>query len=819
MANYLKISLFFLLLFLINSASAQEDKTVINGKVSDVAGAGIANANILLDSISTGTFTDLNGRFTITFDADNRVHILFVSSIGYQSRKVNIMASPGVTEIVITLEEEITRLDEVVVTPERRRDEPSMRTLPLEGIITMPASSGAIESLIKSMPGVASRSELSNRYSVRGGSYDENLVYINGIEIEKPLLIHTGQQEGLSLINPDLTGNVSFSTGGFNASYGDRMASVLEIRYREPRGFRASASVGMMNSSAHLEGVGAGGRLSYIGGIRYRSNRLLLGTLETTGSYQPLLYDLQLAARYSLTPSLSLSLLAIRNVNDYTFLPQSRRSSFGNLTEAYMIYVKYEGTEEDSYRSSNIALSLDINPTDSFESRFILHSYINNESEKYDIRGSYSLSLLDKNRGRENMSDSIMNIGTGSWLDHARNYLDGNIIVLEQKSRWEQSDNILNWGVKLKLESITDHLNEWKRIDSAGYTVPLSPDALLLSHSARSSNELNSRRFEAYIIDNFTLHAGMHDFTFTGGARLSWWSFNNELLFSPRLSLSWIPPGAGLIFYASAGKYYQPPFYREMRRPDGSINYDIKSQNSFHYVAGTTINFMVYNTPLRLTGEVYYKNFTRLIPYKIDNVRIIYSGENSAEGMAAGIDLRLNGEFVRNAESWISVSLMKVTHDILTDTLSAYAAPSDSRFGTTLFFQDWLPSNPTFKAHIRLHFSTGVPVSSPYSDRYDSSYRMPSYRRVDIGFSKSFTHNRKEQNILPPFVESFTAEVEIFNLIDINNTISYSWLSTVNNLSGEVREFAVPSYLTGRMLNLKLTAVFGRDGSGKQGKL
>lgn len=816
MANYVKISLFFLLLSLINSTSAQENKAVINGKVYNIAGAGVANTNILLDSISTGTFTDLNGGFTITMDADNRAHTLFVSSIGYQSRRVNIMATPGVTEIVITLEEEITRLDEVVVTLRRRKDEPSMRTLPLEGIIKMPASSGAIESLIKSMPGVASRSELSNRYSVRGGSYDENLVYINGIEIEKPLLIHTGQQEGLSLINPDLTGNVSFSTGGFNASYGDRMASVLEIRYREPRDFRASASVGMMNSSAHLEGVGARGRLSYIGGIRYRSNRLLLGTLETTGSYQPLLYDLQLAASYSLTPSLSLSLLATRNVNDYTFLPQSRRSSFGNLTEAYMIYVKYDGTEEDSYRSSNIALSLDINTNDSFESRFILHSYSNSESEKYDIRGSYSLSLLDKNRGRENMTDSIMNIGTGSWLDHARNYLNGNIIVLEQKSRWEQSDNILNWGVKLKLESITDNLNEWKRIDSAGYTVPLSPDALLLSHSVRSSNELNSKRFEAYIIDNFTLHAGMHDFIFTGGARLSWWSFNNELLFSPRLSLSWVPPGAGVTVYASAGKYYQPPFYREMRRPDGTVNSEIKSQGSFHYVAGTTINFMVYNTPLRLTGEVYYKNFTRLIPYKIDNVRIIYSGENSAEGMAAGIDLRLKGEFVKNAESWISVSLMKVTHDILTDTLSAYAAPTDSRFGTTLFFQDWLPSNPTFKAHIRLHYSTGVPVNSPYSDRYDSSYRMPSYRRVDIGFSKNFTHNRKDQTILPPFVESLTAGVEIFNLIDINNTISYSWLSTVNNLSGEVREFAVPNYLTGRILNLKLTAVFGGGTSHKR---
>ncbi|MFN2378817.1 MAG: carboxypeptidase-like regulatory domain-containing protein [Bacteroidales bacterium] len=813
MAKLLKISLSLLLLYTLQSTSAQENRTIINGKVLDSSGAPVSNVNITLDSLAAGTYTDIIGSFTLTLEADTSMHILHITSIGFRSRSVNIMAVPGTTEIVITLEEEITRLSDVIVTPGRKRDEPSMKILPIVGMVTMPASSGAIESLIKSMPGVVSGNELSNRYSVRGGSYDENLVYINGIEIEKPVLIHAGQQEGLSVINPDLTGSISFSTGGFNASYGDRMASVLEIRYREPEDFRASFSVGMMNSSAHAEGVALGGRLSLIGGIRYRSNRLLLGTLETDGSYQPLLYDLQLSARFRLTNALSLSLLTIHNVNDYTFIPVSRRSSFGNLIEAYSIFVQYEGAERDRYRSTNIAVSLDISLNNTFKSRFILHRYHNTENEKFDIRGSYSLSVLDKDRGSENMSDSIMNIGTGSWLEHARNYLDGNTTVIEHKTRWEHSDNILNWGARIKLETISDDLNEWKRIDSAGYTLPLSTGEMVLSEWAQSANELSSYRFEAYIIDNITLHPGMHDLTFTGGARVSWWSFNNELLFSPRLSVTWNPPLSGVTLYSSVGRYYQPPYYREMRRPDGSVNENIKAQSSFHFVAGTTVRFIANNVPLRLTGEIYYKNFNRLIPYKIDNVRIIYAGENSAEGVAKGIDLRLNGEFVKDAESWVSVSLMKVTHNILNDTLPAYAAPTDSRFGTTVFFQDWLPSNPTFRAHIRLHFSTGVPVSQPDGNRYDSRYRMPSYRRVDIGFSKSFSHNGTKPSGLPPFVESVTAGLEIFNLIDINNTISYSWLSTVNNLSGEVREFAVPSYLTGRMLNFKISAVFG---SGKK---
>jgi hypothetical protein len=814
MARLLKISLFILLLNTLQSAYAQENRTVINGKVIDSTGAPVSNVNITIDSLAAGTFTDITGSFTLTIEADSSIHTLNITSIGFRSRSVNIMAIPGPASIVITLEEDITMLRDVIVTPGRKRDEPSMRILPLEGMVNMPASSGAIESLVKSMPGVSSGNELSNMYSVRGSSYDENLVYINGIEIEKPVLIHAGQQEGLSMINPDLTGSISFSTGGFNASYGDRMASVLEIRYREPEKLRGSLSLGMMNSSAHLEGVALRGRLSFIGGIRYRSNRLLLGTLETAGSYQPLLYDLQLAARYRLTPAFSISLLTTHNVNDYTFIPVSRRSSFGNLTEAYSIFVKYEGAETDSYRSTNIALSLDFSVNDSFESRFILHRYNNRESEKFDIRGSYSLSLLDKDKGSENMSDSIMNIGTGSWLDHARNYLDGTITVIEHKTRWEHSDNIVNWGARIKLEKISDDLNEWKRIDSAGYTVPLSSDEMILSEWTRSANELSTYRFEAYLIDNFTLHAGMHELTFTGGARISWWSFNNELLFSPRVSVTWNPPLSGVTLYSSVGRYYQPPYYREMRRPDGSVNDQIRAQSSFHFVAGTTVRFMTSTVPLRLTGELYYKNFTRLIPYKIDNVRIIYAGENSAEGVAAGIDLRLNGEFVKGAESWVSVSLMRVSHNILTDTLPAYAAPTDSRFGTTVFFQDWLPSNPTFRAHIRLHFSTGVPVSPPEGNRYDSQYRMPSYRRVDIGFSKIFSRNGINPSRLPSFVESVTAGLEIFNLIDINNTISYSWLSTVNNLSGEVREFAVPNYLTGRMLNFRISAVFG---SGKGG--
>jgi hypothetical protein len=402
-----------------------------------------------------------------------------------------------------------------------------------------------------------------------------------------------------------------------------------------------------------------------------------------------------------------------------------------------------------------------------------------------------------------------MNIGVGSWLEHARNYLESSTTVVGYKSRWEHSNNVISWGTKLKFENIDDRFREWERTDSTGFTLPYSTEELNLTSFSSAHNQLKIRKFESYIIDNYTISPAGHSIVFTGGVRLTFVSFNTELLVSPRFSIYWQPPVANLTFFAAGGQYYQTPSYREMRTPSGDINRDVKSQKSIHFVAGTIYDFNIGITPLRFTGEVYYKKFTNLIPYKFDNIEVVYSAFNRAIGNAKGIDLRLNGEFVEDAESWISISIMEVRHDIVGDDLPDYPAPADVRFSSNIYFQDYFPSNPSIRAHINIQFSTGIPVSSPFSDRYDSYHRMPSYRRVDLGFSKIFLKSGIDQSFgILNWAESIIAGIEIFNLIDIKNTVSYNWLTTVNNLSGESRQFAVPNYLTGRRLNLKLSVSF-----------
>lgn len=809
MSSPLKIAITLFMLITGLNLSGQEPVTVITGIVADSTGKPVQLVNIRVGNLSAGTFSDIDGSFTISIPADNLDHLLLVSSIGYKSQSIEFRAIADTIRFNIIVKELITSLDDVVVRESFQREEPTMRRVPIRDIITVPSVGGNIETLLKTFPGVNSGNELSNQYSVRGGSYDENLVYLNDIEIYRPALLHTGKQEGLSIINPDMVGNVEFSTGGFNASYGDKMASVLDIRYRDATRFSGSVSGGLLTSSAHVEGVGLDNRFRVTAGFRYKTNRLLLGTLDTEASYIPSYYDIQALASYRVSPRTKLSLLATQNISKYNFIPRSQRSSFGNIFEAYQLYVDYEGSESDSYNNNNLALSIELTPDPSFVNKFIIHLYSADETETYDIRGSYSLNLLDKNTGSENLGDSIMNIGTGSWLDHARNYLDASILMVGYKGRWEHSDNVLSAGAKLKYENIDDNLREWRRIDSAGFTIPYSVSELALTEYAASSNQLSTKRIEAYVIDNYTIKTEGHSLVLTGGVRLSYWTFNDELIISPRFSVYWQPPVTNLTVYASYGTYYQPPFYREMRDPDGNINKNIESQKSIHYVAGSIFDFRIGPTPARLTGEIYYKEFSNLIPFKFDNVRVIYSGENNARGTAKGIDLRLNGEFVENAESWISLSLMNVRHDIIADGRPGYPAPTDARFSTNIYFQDYFPSNPSFRAHINIQFSTGVPVSSPFNDRFDSYYRMPSYRRVDIGFSKVFSKSEEGKNRgLPDWIDRITAEIEIFNLIDINNTISYNWLTTVNNLDGEVRQFAVPNYLTGRSLNLGLTVSF-----------
>ena len=788
---------------------SQQGLSVITGSVADSTGTPLPLVNIILDDNTTGTYTNDNGKFRLYLPRDNREFTLLISYIGYYSRQIKLRADRDSINIKVVLKVDITTLKEVVIRQQGISESPTLARIPVKDIKLVPITGSSIETLLSTLPGVNAPNELSANYTVRGGSFDENLVYINGVEIYRPQLITSGRKEGLSIINPDLVNSIYFSSGGFNSSYGEKLSSVLDIEYRKPESFGGSARAELMTNSVHMEGSDRDGKFTFLLGSRYMTNRLLLQTLDTRANYTPAYFDLQTLFSIKTGSRSSLDIFVTIARNKFEFVPVSGRSTFGTINNAYQLYVDYDGYEKDRYLINNSALSWNIDHSPDFKSTLMLQASTSREEESFDIRGKYLLNELDKNLGSENFGDSIMNIGIGTWLDHARNSLATEIYIASIKSRWQNSRNILSWGAALRSESITDNLNEWRMIDSAGYSIPLSDEVLLVNKLITGKNDISSLRAEFYILDNYAFSYGSTDLVFTAGTRLAYWSLNDEILFSPRISVEIIPHNS-LSLYLAAGRYYQPPFYRELRRPDGSINYNIKSQSSIHFVFGSVWDFEIGYTPFRLSSEIYHKKLDMLIPYKFDNVRVVYAGDNIATGKVSGIDLRLNGEFVRGTDSWLSLSIMKASHDIINDDFGPYPAPADIRFSSDLFFQDYFPSNPSYRAHIKIHFSTGMPVSSPYQDRYDNIYRMPAYRRVDIGFSKAlkdeFSTLRAESML--NFFDRIIVGFEIFNLLDIKNTISYNWLSTLNNLSGEERQFAVPNYLTGRSLNFKLNFEF-----------
>lgn len=802
-------SILYLLILLalnIQAVFSQEKNIKIEGCVSDSSGTGLYLVNIIVVESDKGTFTNEKGCFSLFIASDSSKHTLRLSSVGYDTISYSFIADSDQLSLSFILAESITSLNEVIIRDRGISESPTMRRLPIRDIYLIPSTANSIESLLLTMPGVNSPNELSGQYTVRGGSYDENMVYINGMEMYKPQLIKSGRKEGLSIINPDLTGSLYFSAGGFDAKYGDKMSSVLDITYREPDKFRGSVNAGMLTSSVHLEGRSRNRKVSIITGARYMTNRFLLKSLDTEANYTPYFYDIQSLITIQTGKYSNLGLFLTYGSNNYEFTPLSQRSSFGTYQEAYQLFVDYDGFERDIYRIFNGAISWNTKNESGLESKTIARRYSTVEIESFDIRARYALNLLDKDIGSENIGDSIMNVGIGSWLDHARNELKARVYSLSNTTVWRHGNNIMNIGLSFKHELIDDRISEWKMIDSAGYSIPISPSGLELYRSVNASNSISSQRFEAFFTDNYSFNIADVSYILTLGARASYWSLNKELFLSPRFSFE--ADYNTLAVYLSGGLYYQPPFYREMRRSDGSLNYNIRSQRSSHIVLGSRWDFLLGQTSFRLRGEAYYKKLDKLIPYRFDNVRVIYSGENSGTGNIMGIDLRLNGEFVKGIESWLSLSLMHATHDIINDNYGSYPAPGDIRFSSDLFFQDYFPGNKAFRAHIKLHYSSGMPVSSPYEERYDRYFRMPAYKRVDLGFTRSFRDKLTASLGAFRHLEDIVLGVEIFNLLDIRNTISYHWLSTINNLSGEQRQFAVPNYLTGRSLNFKFRVEF-----------
>jgi hypothetical protein len=801
----IRLLIIILLSLIIPAGLLNGQEKVISGTVTDTSGVAVIGSTVYIPALSTGTITREDGSFRLVYKPGDRARIMIlVSSLGFVTDTLTLHTDSIPERITIRLAPQITTLEGIEVRA-KRPDNVTAISIPAVAGIVIPSISGGIEAAVATLPGVTTFSELSSAYSVRGGSYDENLVYINDIEVYRPYLIRTGQQEGLSRINPDLTASVNFSPGGFSASYGDRMSSVLDITYREPDKKEGSVSLSLLTSSAHAGARSSDSRFWFIAGVRYRSNAILLGSLDTRGAYKPYFADLQAIGGFEPDGRTRVTLSLWGSLNRYIFVPRSQTTTFGTVENAYRLYAFFEGGERDNYDSGGGSISLEMKHSECLRSKIILSSNLAGENESYDIRGAYSLSSLDRNEGSENNPDTLLNAGAGSWLSHARNSFRSKVTALSYRSTYNYGRNSLDWGANVRQSNYDLYRNEWLRVDSAGYTLGETGEELTLTSASRSRVEVGSLTAAAWMITRTGFMLAGKACDLQAGIRSSYDTYSSEFLVSPRISLRREVTGH-LSIYLAAGAYYQPPGGRELITGDGETQTRLKAQRSWHITAGARYNFTAWGRPFRFTAEAYGKLFDRQIPYKIDNVRLIYYGGNIAEGYSAGLDMRVNGEFVPGVESWFSLSLMKSELRIPSLPTGWYPAPFDQRVNFSIFFQDYLPGHPDFRAHINITFGTGIPTSPPGREQWDIWFRMPPYRRIDIGFSKILLGNREKKREM--FIRELAGGIELFNLSDIRNTISYTWIRTVRNSQGQSREYAVPNYLTRRSLNLKLTAQF-----------
>ncbi len=845
--RYMRYCLAFTLLLLNLSAISQEYAEV-HGKITDERNLPLALVNVYIQGLPGGAVTRPDGTFSLKIPA-NREITLFISSIGYSTLTYKVKAEAGKKiELNRKLKESTTQLPDFVVE-DRQIRATSLSPIDPKLANAIPSTAGGIEALIKTMPGVSSNNELSSQYSVRGGNYDENLVYVNDVEIYKPFLVRSGQQEGLSFLNSDLVASILFSAGGFESRYGDKMSSVLDIRYKRPTETSGSVSASLLGASLHLEGSSKDRRFMYLMGFRQKSNAYVLKALETKGDYKPSFTDLQGMLIYEVNPKLEFSLLGNYARNAYNLEPSDRTTSFGTINEALQLRVYFDGKEVDRFVNYMGAFTTTYRPVKDVSLRLIVSAFQTIESETFDIMGQYWIGELETDQGSETFGQALEARGVGTYLNHARNYLNATVSTAEHRGTWLKPHSTLLWGLKVQHEAVTDRLNEWIMNDSAGFTLPYNggipgmtgnQSDIELQEALRTTINLESNRLSGFVQQSWEIDNTKGQWGFNAGLRFNYWDLNKQLLFSPRGAVSFRPYWeTDILFRFSSGLYYQPPFYRELRDVRGNINRDLKAQSSIHLVAASDLNFNAWGRPFKFVAEAYYKFLDNLVPYDVDNVRIRYFAANSAKGYAAGIDFKVNGEFVKGVESWASLSLMRTREDIegdfytdyfngageliipgytsdqiITDSLTTERGymprPTDQRLSFALFFQDYLPRNPTYKMHLNLLFGTGLPYSPPGVPRARNAQRMPSFRRVDIGFSKQiigesgrFGPNEISRKGLLRHIRNIWISAEVLNLLQVNNTISYIWVKDVNN-----RQYGVPNYLTPRQLNVKLSVEF-----------
>ena len=764
----------------------------LKGRVTDDWGDALELATVSCLEQGKVTMTNLKGEFQMTLQTADSVTIKF-SMVGYKPRTRTLRNPRGTQTLQILLRAGET-LGEVTVT-EKRRQTDQMEQLDLKDLKAAPSASGnAVEELIQQQAGVSTHNELSSQYNVRGGSFDENSVYINGVEVYRPLLIRSGQQEGLSVINPDMVGSVGFSSGGFSAKYGDKMSSALDITYKQPQKFEATAMASLLGASAY---VGTSSKkFSMSHGLRYKTNRYLLGSLETTGEYKPNFLDYQTFITYKPNERWTLSLLGNISENNYNFKPKDRETSFGTMEDVKSFRVYFDGQEKDIFRTFFGTASLTRHLGDSTNVKVLWSAFSTKEQERYDIQGQY---WLDDAQSSEQL-------GVGTYMEHARNYLTANVqsakLTFEKKLR----QHMIEAGVTMKWEHIKEQSREWEMRDSSGYSVPHTGNRLDLIYTLSSKNDMRSNRLEAYVQDTYKWNRDESFYTLNYGLRFARWSFNKEAIASPRLSLAVVPSwNQDVTLRFATGLYYQAPFYKELRDTTtmagitiATLNEHIKSQQSLQFLSAFDYRFkMLGERPFKFTAEAYYKALSNLIPYNVQNVKVTYYGENLCSGYAAGLDLKLYGEFVPGTDSWLSFSLMRTQQKLNGQWIPL---PTDQRWAVNLHFTDYFPGTERWKMTLRLAYADGLPFGAPHRGiDAQQNFRAPAYKRADIGMSYLVYQHPSSYTQRPKIWLS----IDCLNLFGISNVNSYYWVTDVAS-----RQWAVPNYLTGRQLNGKVIVEF-----------
>ena len=815
--NLLKLLTFLLPLFALAQTAS------VNGVILSEGEFPLQAVNIKTET--TGTSTNENGFYKLSIPSNTDVTIVY-SHVSHKNVTLTVNLKNGeVFEFNPILKTDVDQIETIVINGRKRKDIQGIITIDPKTLTKIPGAQAGVENLLKTLPGVSGNNELSTQYSVRGGNFDENLVYVNGIEVYRPFLVRSGQQEGLSFINSDLVQNVDFSAGGFQAKYGDKLSSVLDITYKRPREFEVAADLSLLGGSVAVGTASKDSKFTSITGLRYRDNSLLVNAKETETNFNPVFVDAQTYLTYRISDKLELSFLGNASLNRYNYQPQTRQTNFGTLDNPLALLVFYQGQERDSYQTLFGALQADFQLNEHVNLGLVASTYHTTEEEHFDILAQYRLGEVNSNIGDEDLGEVEFSEGIGGQLNHGRNDLDALITTIEHKGTANIEDNEIKWSVKYTNEDIRDRLIEWEVIDSAGFSInppasggfnqePYEPDTFPITAfqniQARNNTQIN--RIQAYLQWSKRSTLGDADVWYNAGVRAHNWQVkdgnvtgDNQIVISPRAQFA-IKPNweKDMLFRVSGGLYYQPPFYRELRDATGTVQPNVKAQKSIHLVLGNDYSFKMWNRPFKLTTEAYYKNLSDVNPYTVENVRIRYQADNNATAYAYGLDMRLNGQFVPGTESWFSFGYLKTEENI--DNRGNIARPTDQRLKFAALFQDYVPNLPNFKMYLNLVYNTGLPGGSPsYADKYQYQSRLPDYKRADIGFQFVVVDAKKQfqSGWKKPFKE-LSFGFEIFNVFDVQNSITNTWVRDVYSK----RQYAIPNYLTPRVFNVRTTMKF-----------